>query len=312
MKRADRLAQYVGNRTLLCPSKRTFVLNLGFGKCGSTTLQSMVLPFLPIDSYSYSGRHYKVDLEGNKLYADKRHGDIFSLIERKTFSPLPKLINKAFDEANCVCFSAEILPADLESAIEIAKLLTQNIRPDIELIYLFNVRHARAALLSGYLHSLNQYYRKENQLYSVNDVIFDSEEVAFQFGFKQQDFFDKGSKRPLPLQHYRYAYIINEFLKNTSKKGSAFVVDVNVITSSQRFWRDIFSKICGSSVPIDSNILHRWMEFLDSQGPVNSTSSTRDSVPYAYRAINAINEKKLEAIEFQNISNYGRMGEYYS
>jgi len=314
MTELNNLFSYLDQRNLLLPQKRTLILNLGFGKCGSTSMQSKLLPFLPFSSYSYQGRYYKINREKNKLFPHDKVNDMSSMISSKKFSLLSRAVSDAFDKRNCVCFSSELLPSDFSSAVQAAQCLTKSLDDDIEVIYLFGVRNARMAAFSSYVHSVHQYFQKENQFYSINDVIFDNVEAALGLGFSKEDFFTVCGKRPIAIDQYDYSGIIAKFLQSAARKSSSFIIDVNALSSSQRFWRDLFSRVIGQECTIDGGkILRDWMCMIDQLSPVNFTpSKNKKLIPFESRSIDAENEKKLQLIELKNCISYPRLGNYYS
>ena len=96
-------------------SRNTLILNPGFGKCGSTTLQSLILPFLPIKNYLYEGRHYKYVTQSGKIFGFKPLVYEESLLNYVNNSSMfAARLRQIFEGQiiRVVCLSNELLPSD--------------------------------------------------------------------------------------------------------------------------------------------------------------------------------------------------------
>jgi len=313
MDEAKAIKNLYSNKLRMKLGKKSFIFNLGMGKCGSTTLQAKLLPLLPLQKYSYQGRYYKLIQDKSlTIKPFNVNGSVADLLATRNLLHLSEKISSLYEMHDCICYSNELLPVEFKTALDHANCIIKVLPKDVDVIYLFSVRNPRKALLSSYAHACLQYMSLNQLPYRLSDVIIDDTSKDSDYLHLSDDSTAIGTKRPLFLRHFWYSRIIRKFLSGCEKPGSIFISDVEILTSSRRFWFDLFHAI--TDIKNHESIfpfLDLWMEQIEFLSATNKKTEFINSIPIKYRFLNIEQEQRIIDLGIQCLSEYKELGSFY-
>ncbi|WP_028953315.1 hypothetical protein [Synechococcus sp. CC9616] len=301
----------INNLEKLRGEQNTLILNFGFGKCGSTSLQSMVLPFLPLKNYTYEGRHYKLLVDSSLNIINFKPIEIKQTLFNHIYEPdiLVEKISQLFNGKtnHIACLSNELLPTSPEQVSKLIHLVKKSCS-GLKLIYLFSIRDIIPMVISGYSHGCLQHLEVEGYAYSINEVIFETFKDAYKEGYSIESLFTAGGKRPIIIENYYLAKIIEEL--NTSISDT-FIINVNSLFKNQQIWFELLLNIT-KSFDDSYSIARQWVESLEKLGPVNrKTIVAKSKIEESKRTLNLINSQRLRQVDILNKEKYSKLGHYW-
>lgn len=301
----------IQNLKKLQAGQNTLILNLGFAKCGSTTLQSLILPFLPLKSYTYQGRYYKLILDDSKNIIKVKPGKIKNSLSEYARSPgeFNHSVNKIFKDQNnhVACISLEMLPAELDHVVRLIKSIEKK-SDNFRIIYLFSVREIPAFVQSGFSHACLQHLEVKGYPYSINEVIFETLDDAAKEGFTQDSLLKIGGKRPILLENLKLAKIIKQL---EIIKANTFIIKTSSLYSNHQLWFNFLLQIT-QTYEESCITASKWVNQMNTLNPTNqSTSQANNRLEKKYIELNIENKQRLLEIETINNENYPTLGHYW-
>ena len=302
----------INNLRKLRGEQNTLILNLGFGKCGSTSLQSMVLPFLPLKNYTYEGRHYAFVLDHSRNIIN------FQAIEKKNalsnyiYDPdiLVDKISHLFNgkKNHIACISHELLPSSPAQVSNLIHLINKSFS-ELKLIYLFSIRDIMPMVISGFSHACLQHLKDKGYAYSINEVIFETFKDASKQGYSRESLFTAGAKRPILIENYYLAKMIQELHTN---KSNTFIIDVNSLFKNHQTWFELLLNI-NKNFDDSYNVATKWVHLLEEFRPINKkTHMAKLYIEEDLRVPNQLNYNRLMQVDRLNKENYCKLGHYWN
>lgn len=301
----------INGLTRLEGGQNTLILNFGFGKCGSTSLQSTILPYLPLKNYTYQGRYYKLIIDSSRRIVSFRpvvkKERLINYIEQPELV-VEKLIQIFKGQTNqVVCLSEELLPTNPDEVSNLFYLIKQSLS-EVKIIYLFSIRDLIPMVISGYSHACIQHLKMKGFSYSINEVIFETFVDAQKAGYSNESLNEFGAKRPIIMENFYLAKMIENLKTN---KSNTFILNVNSLFTNQQLWFELLLNIT-KEFDETYSIAEQWVQLLGELSPVNTkTQLAKMRIEKDKRSLNQINSNKLNLIDIENKITYCTLGHYW-
>ena len=292
-------------------SQNTLILNFGFGKCGSTSLQSLILPFLPLKNYTYEGRHYKLIVDSSRNIINFKPIMLSKTLSSHIYEPailIEKLIEIFKEQTNHIaCLSEELLPSNPDQVYNLIQLIKQALS-EVKIIYLFSVRDLIPMVISGYSHACLQHLEVKGYAYSINEVIFETFKDASKEGYSKEALHTVGSKRPILIENFYLAKMIEDMKTN---KSDTFIINVTSLFRNQQCWFELLLNIT-KDFDDSYSTASQWVQLLGELSPVNKkTMLAKSKIGKNNRSLNLANSNRFEKVDIQNRESYCRLGHYW-
>jgi hypothetical protein len=255
-------------------AQKTIILNLGYAKCGSTLLQTRILPNLPLKDYCYVGRNYKYKIgSSNKFIAEKPEkyeiGFNEFFLQADTTDSHITLFSDLLKQYSCICYSSEILPTYLDLIFEKCRILEMSM-PHVKIIYLITIRDRKARIMSEYSHNLLQHHASTGASFPLHNVVFWTWKEAIKNGFSLYNEKAYGARRAIVLKDSMYGHFLNH---QGHLRGEFVLQDIANLCTEISFWKRLFCLLNPDIVSNDpSDLASNWVELIANLPRVNVSS----------------------------------------
>tara|TARA_B100000482_G_C12444789_1_gene234569 strand:+ start:126 stop:623 length:498 start_codon:yes stop_codon:yes gene_type:complete len=163
-------------------------------------------------------------------------------------------------------------------------------------------------VISGYSHACLQHLEFKGSAYSINEVIFETFMDAAKEGYSKESLHEPWAKRPILIENYYLAKMIEELNTN---KSNTFIINVNSLFNNHQIWFELLLNIT-KDFDNSNNITIKWMKLLGELKPLNNkTGYAKTKIEESKRTLNNINSNRLREVDILNKQNYSKLGHYW-